>query len=712
MRAATQLARDPAIGWSLRDVLPLVLREHGKQAPASDLSALPADGAADPEFIAVCEFGRRQGLFVRTLRLAPGDAQHLPSGSLLVWRGARFALLTDRARGTFRVRGPDGGILRLSAAAVDSAEAALVFYPLDSYISGDGEGMSLGRYLKVMLFGQPRILLRIVGLSVVIQMVAILFPLMTGTLVGEVVPRGDHYLLLLIMLSLVLLAAYHWMVLYVRAQTTIALRTSIDVRLSSNFIDHLMGLPFSFFQRWPTGDLAMRLDSHNQVRDIVAHHTLLGAMDALLLLGYAVTLLLVNAQMALLTFLLGALQVVLFSADGRRRRELWMAKLATQRRCHALEHELVSGIETIKSIGAESRMMSHWSDLHGDFLNSMIERWRRDSVVQAGVNTVRLISPVAILCLGAASVLQHQLSLGTMLAHAALANAFLLPLNNLVTVGLEFQTLAPHLKAVQGVLAAPRERGSGKRLNGRLQGELRLDQVTFTADGRNIVDHVSISVPTGTSLAIVGRTGSGKSTLMRLMLGIHTPASGRVLYDGEDLAGLVLSDVRKLVGVVGQHPNFFGVSIRDNIALANPTASTEEIVQAARRACIHEEILQFPQGYDTIMRGEAGKSKFSGGQLQRLALARALVAHPRVLFLDEATSAVDAVVENEIQRNIMTEPCTKVVVAHRINTIMDCDRIVVLRDGRVAESGSHRELLALNGEYAALVHAQARDGQP
>jgi ABC-type bacteriocin/lantibiotic exporter with double-glycine peptidase domain len=320
---------------------------------------------------------------------------------------------------------------------------------------------------------------------------------------------------------------------------------------------------------------------------------------------------------------------------------------------------------------------------------------------------LRLLSPIAVLLFGAHLVGSGQLSLGTMLALAALATAFLEPLATLVATAMQMQLLGSYLGRLDDVLNTPTETaGRELRHAPQLTGAVRAEQLTFRyhPHGPPAVDRADLDVRPGQVLAIVGRSGSGKSTLGRLLLGLYPPSTGRVLLDGIDLATLHPRSVRSQIGVVTQDPYIFGLSVRDNVVLGDPSLPLERVEAAAELAGIAEDIHAMPMGWDTLL-VDAGAS-LSGGQRQRLALARALATQPRILLLDEATSNLDTVTEAQVHANIARLGCTVILIAHRLATVIDADRIVVMDTGRVVEVGRHRDLMAAGGHYAQLVAGQ------
>jgi len=486
------------------------------------------------------------------------------------------------------------------------------------------------------------------------------------------------------------------------------------VHLTTAFVEHLVDLPYAFFLGRSAGDLMMRLQSNTVVREFLTTGTISALIDGGLASLYLVLLFMLSPPLAALVLGLSLLQVMVLVLSWRRSQHLMSESLQIEAKSQSYTFELLAGIETLKAAGAERRAADHWERLFIDQVNVALRRGRLNAWVDAVMFTLQLGSPLAILVYGGVQVLDGNLSLGTMLAAAALAAGFLEPLATLIETGLKLQLLRSYMERINDVLDAPREQeGQTVATAPRLTGRVRADGVSFAYGGPladPVVEDVSLEVQPGQLVGIVGRSGSGKSTLAGLLLGLYPPTSGRILFDGRDLAELDLKSLRVQIGIVTQRPYLFGGTIRQNIALSNPEMPLEMVVDAAKLACIHDEIVAMPMGYETLL--VDGGASLSGGQQQRIALARALAHRPTILLLDEATSDLDSVNERRAKHNISALGCTRIVIAHRLSTIVDADLILVMEDGRIVQRGSHHELMALPGAYRDQVVAQLGSMSP
>jgi ABC-type bacteriocin/lantibiotic exporter with double-glycine peptidase domain len=490
------------------------------------------------------------------------------------------------------------------------------------------------------------------------------------------------------------------------------LRTKVEARMSFSFVEHLLALPYAYFQQRTTGDLMMRLSSQAAIRELLTTGALSALLDGALVGLYFVLLLGAAPQLALVALGFAVLQVLTYLVAARRNAELVVEGLAAQSQLEAYQVEMLAGVETLKSMGAAERSIARWSDLYVHALNRAIASGRLEGTFQALLGALRFCGPVCLMIAGAYQVLHGSLSLGTMLGLSAMGTGFLEPVANLAATGLRLTQLAGYMERLEDVLDTPPERTRNAVVPERPSGAALLGAVDvealsfrYPSAAQLTLDHVSFSVRPGECIAIVGASGSGKSTLARLLAGLYEPLGGSIAIDGRELGAWDLELLREKLGIVTQDTRLFSGTIRDNVALFDPNLTLDEIVRACHTACIHDTITDLPMGYDTMLAD--GGSSLSGGQRQRLALARALARNPSLLILDEATSALDAVSERDVQLNLRRLRCTRVIVAHRLSTVVEADKILVLEHGKLVGVGTHAELLGYCPTYGALVHSQS-----
>ncbi len=680
---------------------------HTSMEEIRDRTGVGRDGLSALDLV---QAARSYGLRVRAIALQEPDLRDVRLPAIVHWAFNHFLIVEDWSERSVGVVDPASGRRRMTAQEFDAGFTGVVIMlePGEQFVPRlPTASRTLSSYVITYLKRMPIMLLQIIGASLLLQVFGLAVPVLTEVIVDQIIPLNITNILGLLGIGLLILLLAQFVTLQLRASLLVYLQARLDTHLMPAFVEHLLLLPARFFEQRSNGDLLARVSSNTAIRDLVGTHLVAAILDSGLIVTYLALLLVQSLPFGLLVLAIGALQVlVLLLSSGalqaRARREL-----EAQGKMQGYLAELLTGMATVKAAGAEQQAFEQWSNLFSDQVNQST----RQNYLSASINTIMSslneVSSLGLLWMGAIQVLQGTMQVGTMLALVALSSVILTPLESLVTSGQELQMIRAHLQRLVDVLeAAPEQEVQQVHAPPRLSGRIRLDQVSFQYEpqGQKVLQDITVQIEAGQKVALVGRTGSGKSTLGKLLLGLCQPTEGEICYDDIPLHRLNYQQVRAQCGVVLQDVYVFNGSIRQNITFYNPELSLAQVIEAAKIAGLHDEIMQMPMGYETMV-SEQG-STLSGGQRQRLALARALVHAPVILLLDEATSSLDVITERVVERNLDALGCTQIVIAHRLSTIRNADRILVLDQGRIVESGSHEELVKQNRYYARLIRNQ------
>jgi ABC-type bacteriocin/lantibiotic exporter with double-glycine peptidase domain len=692
--------------------LAMILGFHGRRTGVAECREACSTGRAGATAERLLWAARGFGLQAVGYALEAEACARVPLPAIVHWNFNHFVVLERWSPRQVEVVDPALGRRRLPPAEFDAAFTGvlLAFQPGPAFQRRASDGSRpWSRYLSRIwrVPGFKPLVAQMIGASAILLSLGLGLALVTATLIDRVLPANDGTALNILGLGVALLVVTQLITSHLRGVLVAHLQHHVDARVVPEFVEHLLSLPFAFFAQRSSGDLMLRIGAHAMVRELLTGEIIAAPLDGLLVLGYLALLLTHDALLGGLAIGLGLVQGALLVATARQTHALTQHYLAAQSATQSYLAEALRGVATLKAAGAEDRVVEHWSSLNATELNVALERNLLTMTVGGGLSALRLLTPLVLLWVGAHRVLGGELSLGAMLGLNAIAAAALGPLTSLIATARPVLLARAHVERMADVFeAAPEQSADGVSEASRLSGHIELRHVSFRYDAESpwVLRDVSLIVEPGQKIALVGASGSGKSTLGLLLLGLYRPTAGEILYDGQPLDQLRLRDVRRQIGVVLQEPMLFGDSIRRNIAFNTPHLPLEAVREAGRQAQIADEIERMPMGWETLV-SEAGGS-LSGGQVQRIALARALVARPAILLLDEATSHLDVLTEERIEANLSSLACTRIVIAHRLSTIRDAHAILVLEDGRVAQHGTHDALLRSNGPYARLARRQ------
>ena len=484
------------------------------------------------------------------------------------------------------------------------------------------------------------------------------------------------------------------------------LRTAsrIDIRLSQVTFRHLMRLPISFFDTSRAGVVTKHMQQGTQIREFLTGRLLGTLLDLPALLVFLPLLLWYSVQLTMVvlavTALMGIVIACMLGPYRRRLRHLYQAEAQRQ----SLLVESVHGMRTIKSLNLEPRTEESWDNAAADAVNTYVQVGKISLAANTFSSFIEKSLTVTVVITGAFLVFGGHLTVGGLVAFNMLSGRVISPVLQLIGLLNNYQEVMMSVEMLGEVMNKPTENSGSRGLTPPLTGAIEFEKVTFRYPGseRPALREVSLKIAAGSMIGIVGRSGSGKTTLSALLQGMHQAGEGAIRIDGHNIRDIDLAYLRSQNGVVPQEPFLFRGTVRDNIRMGLPTASFEDIVQAARMAGADEFIQQLPKRYDTEL--EEGATNLSGGQKQRLSIARALLRQPRVIIFDEATSALDPESEAIVVRNLksIAKGRTCIVISHRLATIRDADAIIVMDSGTINDAGSHAELIQRNFIYHQL----------
>lgn len=554
-----------------------------------------------------------------------------------------------------------------------------------------------------------RIFLEVLAISVVLQLFALITPLFFQVVMDKVLVHRGFSTLDVIAIAFLVVTLFEITLgglrTYIFAHTT----SRIDVELGARLFRHLLSLPISYFETRRVGDTVARVRELEQIRNFLTGQALTSVLDFCFSFIFLAVMWYYSGWLTLIVLISLPLYALWSASISPILRVRLNDKFARNADSQSFLVESVSTISTIKSMAVEPQMTRRWDQQLAAYVAAGFRVTRLATIGQQGVQLIQKLVTVATLWFGAKLVISGDLTVGQLIAFNMLAGQVAAPVIRLAQLWQDFQQVGISVARLGDILNTPTENPTSRMALPEIKGHIQFERITFRyrPDASEVLREFSLDIRAGEVLGLVGRSGSGKSTITRLVQRLYVPERGRVLVDGNDLALADPSWLRRQIGVVLQENILMNCSIRENIALSDPGMPLERVIRAAQLAGAHEFISELTEGYDTVV-GEQG-SGLSGGQRQRIAIARALVVNPRILILDEATSALDYESEHAIMKNMraICQGRTVIIIAHRLSTVRGCHRIVAMDKGQVVEQGSHTELLQKQGYYKYLFDLQS-----
>ncbi|WP_206998684.1 peptidase domain-containing ABC transporter [Trinickia mobilis] len=630
------------------------------------------------------------------------------------WEGYHYIIVYGMGKRWVRVADPAFGFRKLSVEEFERGwgGTCLLFTAGETATQ---QAASRSPWVRFIGYLAPykKILAHLFLATFVIQMLGVVPPLIIQNILDGVVVHQNVSLLNLLIIGLVISNLFTQLMITIRAHLSNFMVRNLDFSMMSQFFKHTMSLPFSFFAKRKTGDVFARFQENQTIRAFLTESTVTTALNLLMIFIYFTIMFLYNVKMTLLliAFVIPIMALTALATPRIKRyaRDVFTASTEAK----SLLMETLGGIETVKGMGIERPVRLKWERKYAKALEVQYRAQAFNILVGLGSQLLNAATTIVILWVGASLVLAQELSIGQLIAFNAFMGSVLAPLMGLVGLWSLMNDAAVAMERLGDVLdIEPEQKPSdfaSRVLLPDLQGDISLDGVYFRYGGNEtpyVLENVSFDIKQGEMIAIVGRSGSGKTTLAKLLVGFYTPTEGKIVVDGYDMNVIDQAFYRAQIGYVMQTNLVFSGTIAENIACGDASPDRRRIEEVAKMADAHPFIAKMPLGYEQVV-GERGMG-LSGGQIQRLCIARALYHDPRLLVFDEATSSLDTQSESNILANMqdILKGRTAVIIAHRLSTIMRADKILVLYEGAIVEAGRHDELVARQGMYYQLVQKQ------
>lgn len=662
---------------------------------------LPKGGGS---FYHLLLMGEKKGLKGKGFAADAESLKNLKLPLILHWENKHFVVLEGIRGKKYYIVDPASGkrTYKLNEFKKHFSEKVLLFEPTEIFVKRKKDS-NLPFFLSIMK-RQKKLLIYILILSIVLQATAVSIPLITRWFTDNILLSGElssistvgYAVLVIFLLNLILSG--------LRGFVIAKIQTKMDSHMMSTFVDKLLQLPYKFFETRSSGDLIFRSNLNIYIRQILSTNAVTFFIDLLLMVTYSAIMFYYSVPMSLIVFLIGISLLVILLVNTRILKNLSDKQVTEQADVQGYLSENIYGISDVKMLGLESLVFENWEARFQKQLKTSEKRSIWISSIQALSSSVQFILPLFLLCVGAYFLIQGQITLGTLIAFNTMAASFIAPVISISSAYTDLINLSSYIQRLMDVIKSKPEQEEFNT-EAEISGDIEVRNLSFAYDSfsAKVLDDISFSVKKGETLAIVGPSGSGKSTLARIILGLYKPTHGHVYYDGIDLQQYNLKELRKQLGAVLQESRLFNETVFENIIMSD-TENSSNIEEALKQADIVDVVNNLPLGIFTKV--SEGGANFSGGQRQRLILARALVKRPKVIVLDEATSSLDNITEKRIEESISKLSNTRVIIAHRLSTIQNADKIIVMNEGRIVEVGNHSNLLNKMGLYYDLYQIQ------
>ena len=691
--------------------LGMILEYYGLTVPLEELRVgcgVSRDGVKASNMV---KAARKYGMKAKGYRMEPRELEDLAVPLIVHWNFNHFVVLEGVKRGNVFLNDPAMGPRKVTQEEFSQAftGVALGFEPGPEFRPG-GAKRSLLRSLKTR-FQDPGALFFVILAGLFLALPGLVTPIFTQVFVDQILIKELEGWFRPLIVGMVLAAFLKGMLTWLQQHYLVRYQTKLAIAESSKYLLWLLQLPVVFFAQRLAGDLSKRVRNNDRVAQLLTGRLATAALSMVNVVFYLGLMLFFDVFLTLIGLVFATMNLLVLKWVARVREEQSIRLMMETGRVYGTGASGLRLMETLKAMGSESDFFEKWAGYHTKLLNTTQRLGRLNYFTGIVPPFLTQATRASILVIGALKVMNGEMTVGMLVAFQSLMTSFVKPFNDLVRLGAELQEAKGTLAQLDDVYRYRRDacfENAAKVKDEapvKLSGSLEIRNLAFGYNPLEepLIKDFSLVLNPGSRIALVGRSGSGKSTVARLVAGIYDAWGGEILFDGKPRTAYPRDTIVNSVAVVDQEIVLFDGTIRDNLTMWDGTIPDTQLVQAAKDALIHEEISSRTGGYEG--RVTEGGQNFSGGQRQRLEIARGLVLNPSILVLDEATSALDSQSEKTIDGNLRRRGCTSLIVAHRLSTIRDCDEIIVMDSGKIVQRGIHQDLSAVEGPYARLIQA-------
>ena len=696
--------------------LAMILGYYGKWVPLEELRVKCGVSRDGSKASNVMKAARSYGLTSKGFNKEPENLRTMSLPMVVFWNFNHFLVVEGFRNGKVYLNDPAAGPRVVSDEEFDLSFTGVVLnFEAGAEFKKGGQPQSVLAALKRRFVGLKDAIAYLVLVGVALVLPGLVVPVFTSVFIDKLLISGMESWLKPLLLGIVITALLRVALTWLESYYLLRVRTQIALASASKFFWHVLRLPVEFYTQRSPGEISSRVRINDKVAGMLSGDLARAFLAVIQAVFFAALMLFYDVWLTLISILVVSINVFVMQQVAQKTKEASQKLAIDGGKVYGATMSGLQVMETVKSSGGESSFFSKWAGYQAKYVNSEQAMARVGLVMGSVPALLTVLNSLLILGVGGLRVIDGHLSIGMLVAFQSLAASFTGPVQSLVGLGKKMLEVQGDMNRLDDVMQyredpwlnrGPLPQAQGGRVAAKLEGKVELKNISFGYNpaGSALVENFNLVLNPGERVAIVGPSGCGKSTISRLVMGLYEPWGGSIKFDDQPREAFGRYEFFNSVALVDQDIVLFEGSIRDNLSMWDKNVSDQDIMQAAKDACIHDVIMSRPGGYDSKL-AEDGVN-MSGGQRQRLEIARALATNPRILVMDEGTSALDPATEQQIDENLRRRGCACIIIAHRLSTIRDADEIVVLSYGHIVERGTHDSLMQIDGGFYSRLIAQ------